>query len=129
MNLTLKRLFTSTERKILKNIQSVQVQKIINKPKIFSGLKIETKIENIENTFQEFFDDDIKNKIVDYTNNRINETMCRLQTVEIYNKSIDKYTSEKVTDKMELHSLFGLIYFRGVNLHLTDYLTLFSPDI
>ena len=110
MNLILKRLFTATERKILKNIQGVQVQKVINKPKIFSGLKIETKIENIENTFQEFFDDDIKNKIVDYTNNRINETMSRLQTVEIYNKSIDKYTSEKVTDKMELHSLFGLMY-------------------
>ena len=63
------------------------------------------------------------NKIVDHTNNRINETITRLQIVESYNISIDKYTRVKITDKIELDALFGLMYFRGllcVNLRLTD---------
>ena len=63
------------------------------------------------------------NKIVDHTNNGINETITRLQIVESYNISIDKYTRVKITDKIELDALFGLMYFRGllcVNLHLTD---------
>ena len=68
------------------------------------------------------------NKIVDHTNNRINETITRLQIVESCNISIDKYTQVKITDKIKLDALFGLMYFRGflyVNLHLTD---LASPE-
>ena len=30
------------------------------------------------------------NEILDYTSNRINETIARLQRAECYNKSIDK---------------------------------------
>lgn len=50
-------------------------------------------------------------KIGDHTNNRINETITHLQRVESYNKSIYKYTWVKVTNKMELNALFGLMYF------------------
>ena len=50
-------------------------------------------------------------KIGDHTNNRINETIARLQEVESYNKSIDKYTWVKGTNKIELNALFGLMYF------------------
>ena len=35
-------------------------------------------IENIEDTFHLFFDNDIMDKIVDCTNTRINETIARL---------------------------------------------------
>ena len=75
------------------------------------------------------FDDNIINKILDHTNNRINETIARLQRVESYNKSIDRCTWVKGTDKIKLDALFGLMYFRGllvVNLYLTD--RLISPD-
>lgn len=50
-------------------------------------------------------------KIGDHTNNRINETITRLQRVESYNKSIYKHTWVKVTNKIELNALFGLMYF------------------
>ena len=52
-----------------------------------------------------------------------------MQRVKSYNKSIDKYTWVKATNKIEPDALFGLMYFRGllgVNLQLTD--RLFSPD-
>ena len=80
-------------------------------------------------TFHLFSDDNIINKIGDHTNKRINETITRLQRVESYDKSIDKSTWVKVTNKIELDALLRLIYFRGlfvVNLHLAD--RLFSPD-
>ena len=48
-------------------------------------------------------------KAVDHTDYIIKETIACLQRVESYNKSIDKYTWVKVTDKIELDSLFGLI--------------------
>ena len=49
------------------------------------------------------------NKILDHTNNRMNETITRLQRVESYNKSVHKYTLVKVTDKIELDVLFGMM--------------------
>ena len=82
-----------------------------------------TGTEDTEDTFHIFFDENIKSKIVGGTNNRINETIAHLQRVESYNKSINKYTRVKVTDKIVLDALFGLMYFRGlrgVDLHLTD---------
>ena len=45
-----------------------------------------------------------------------------MQRVKGYNKSIDKYTWVKATNKVEPDALFGLMYFRGllvVNLQLT----------
>ena len=51
------------------------------------------------------------NKIVDQTNNKINAAIARLQIVESYNKSMDKYTSMKVTGKIELDAPFVLTYF------------------
>ena len=63
------------------------------------------------------------NKIVHYTINRINDTINRLQRVESYNKSINKYTWVKVANEIEPDALYGLKYFRGllcVDLHLTD---------
>ena len=47
-----------------------------------------SKIENIEDIFHLFFDENMINKIVDHTNNGINETITRLQRVESYIKSI-----------------------------------------
>ena len=61
-------------------------------------------------------------KIVDWTNTRINETIARLQRSDNFNES-SKYTWVKATDRVEIDALFGLLYFRGllgVNLHMTD---------
>ena len=63
------------------------------------------------------------NKTVDHTNNRTNEIITRLERVQSFNKSTDKHTCVKVTDKIEINVIFGLMYFRsllGVNLHLAD---------
>ena len=81
---------------------------------LISNMKA-TEIENIEDTFHLFFDDNMMNKIGNHTNNRINVESC--------NKSIDKYKWVKVTNKIELVPLFGLMYFRGlfnVNLYLIE---------
>lgn len=62
------------------------------------------------------------NKFVDHTNNRTNETIARLQRVKRYNKSMDNYIWVKVTNKIKLDALPGLIFFKGlldVNLILT----------
>ena len=83
-------------------------------------------IENIEDTFHLYFDNDIMDKIVDCTNTTINETIARLQRSNNFNES-SKYTWVKKT--VEIDALFGLMYFRGifgVNLHMTD--RLFSDD-
>ena len=60
------------------------------------------------------------NKTVDHTNNRTNETITRLERVQSFNKSTDKHTCVKVTDKIEINVIFGLMYLLGVNLHLAD---------
>ena len=83
-------------------------------------------IENIEDTFHLYFDNDIMDKIVDCTNTRINETIARLQQSDNFNES-SKYTWVKKTDRVEIDALFGLVYFRGIlgeNLHMTDRLFL-----
>ena len=85
-------------------------------------------IENIEDTFHLYFDNDIMDKIVDCTITRINETIARWQRNDTFNES-SKYTWIKKTDRVEIDALFGLMYFRGilgVNLHMTD--RLFSND-
>ena len=85
-------------------------------------------IENIEDTFHLYFDNDIMDKIVDCTNTRINETIARLQRSDNFNES-SKYSWVKKTDRVEIDALFGLMYFRGilgVNVHMTD--RLFSND-
>ena len=67
-------------------------------------------------------------KIVDYTNTRINETVAHLQWSDSFKES-SKYTWIKETGRAEIDALFGLMYFKwilGVNLHLTD--RLFSND-
>ena len=79
-------------------------------------------IENMEDTFHLYFDNDIMDKIVDCTNTRTNETIVRLQRSDKFNES-SKYTWLKKTDRVEIDALFGLIYFRGIlgaNLHMTD---------
>ena len=48
-------------------------------------------IENIEDTFHLYFDNDIMDKIVDCTNTRINETIACLQQSDNFNES-SKYT-------------------------------------
>ena len=53
------------------------------------------------------------NKIVNHTINGINETITCLLRVGSY-EVIDKYPWVKVKDKIELHALFGLKYFRGL---------------
>ena len=87
-------------------------------------------IENIEDTFYLYFDNDVMDKIVDCTNTKINETIARLQQSDNFNES-SKYTwIKKKTDRGEIDALFWLMYFRGileVNLHMTD--RLFSSDI
>ena len=86
-------------------------------------------IENIEDTFHLYFENDIMDKIVDCTNIRINETIARLLHSDNFNES-NNYTWVKKTDRVEIDALFGLMYFRGilgVNLHITD--RLFSSDI
>ena len=50
-----------------------------------------TEIKNIEDAFHWFFADKIMTKIVDYTNNRIHQTIAHLQRVESYTKPIHKY--------------------------------------
>ena len=78
--------------------------------------------QNIKDTFHLYFDNDIMDKIVDWTNTRINETIARLQRSDNFNES-SKYTWVKATDRVEIDALFGLLYFRGllgVNLHMTD---------
>ena len=85
-------------------------------------------IENIEDTFHLYFENDIMDKIVDCTNIRINETIARLLHSDNFNES-NNYTWVKKTDRVEIDALFGLMYFRrilGVNLHITD--RLFSND-
>ena len=85
-------------------------------------------IENIEDTFHLYFENDIMDKIVDCTNIRINETIARLLHSDNFNES-NNYTWVKKTDRVEIDALFGLMYFRGilgVNLHMTD--RLFSND-
>ena len=79
-------------------------------------------IENIEDTFHLYLDNDIIGRIVDYTNTRINETIARLQGSDNFNES-SKYSWVKKTDRVEIDALFGLMYFRGilgVNVHMTD---------
>ena len=85
-------------------------------------------IENIEDTFHLYFDNDIMDKIVDCTNTRINATIACLQRSDNFNES-SNYTWVKKADRVEIDALFGLIYFReilGVNLHMTY--ILFSND-
>ena len=85
-------------------------------------------IGNIEDTFHLYFDNDIIDKIVEYTNTSINETIARLQRSDNFNQS-SKYKWVKKTNRVEIDALFGLMYFRGilgVNLHMTD--RLFSND-
>ena len=85
-------------------------------------------IENIEDTFHLYIDNDIMDKIVDCTNTRINATIACLQRSDNFNES-SNYTWVKKADRVEIDALFGLIYFReilGVNLHRTY--TLFSND-
>ena len=85
-------------------------------------------IENIEDTFHLYFDNDIKDKIVDCTNTRINATISCFQRSDNFNES-STYTWVIKADRVEIDALFGLIYFReilGVNLHRTY--TLFSND-
>ena len=48
-------------------------------------------IENIEDTFHLYFDNDIMDKIIDCTNTKINETIERLQQSDNFNES-SKYT-------------------------------------
>ena len=48
-------------------------------------------IENIEDTFHLYFDNDIMDKIIDCTNTKINETIARLQQSDNFNES-SKYT-------------------------------------
>ena len=48
-------------------------------------------IENIEDTFHLYFDNDIMDKIIDCTNTKINETIARLQRSDNFNES-SKYT-------------------------------------
>ena len=67
-------------------------------------------------------------KIVEYANTSINETIARLQRSDNFNQS-SKYKWVKKADGVEIDALFGLMYFRGilgVNLHMTD--RLFSND-
>ena len=85
-------------------------------------------IGNIEDTFHLYFDNDIMDKIVEYANTSINETIARLQRSDNFNQS-SKYKWVKKADGVEIDALFGLMYFRGilgVNLHMTD--RLFSND-
>ena len=85
-------------------------------------------IENIEDTFHLYFDNDIMDKIVDCTNTRINATIAHLQRSDNFNES-SNYTCVKKADRVKIDALFGLIYFRkilGVNLHMTY--KLFSND-
>ena len=85
-------------------------------------------IENIEDTFHLYIDNDIMDKIVDCTNTRINATIACLQRSDNFNES-SNYTWVKKADRVEIDALFGLIYFReilGVNLHMTY--ILFSND-
>ena len=85
-------------------------------------------IENIEDTFHLYFDNDIMDKIIDCTNTKINETIARLQRSDNFNES-SKYSWVKKTDRVEIDALFGLMYFRGilgVNLHMTE--RIFSND-
>lgn len=49
-----------------------------------------TEIEKKEHTFYLFLDDNLMNKNLYHTKNRINETVARLQRVESCNKSIEK---------------------------------------
>ena len=44
-------------------------------------------IGNIEDTFHLYFDNDIIDKIVEYTNTSINETIARLQRSDNFNQS------------------------------------------
>ena len=85
-------------------------------------------IGNIEDTFHLYFDNDIMDKIVEYANTSLNETIARLQRSDNFNQS-SKYKWVKKADGVEIDALFGLMYFRGilgVNLHMTD--RLFSND-
>ena len=54
-------------------------------------------IENIENTFNLYFNNDIMDKIVDCTNTRINETIACLQWSDNFYES-SKYTWVKKTE-------------------------------
>ena len=79
-------------------------------------------IENIEDTFYFYFDNDIIDKIVDCTNTRINETKARLQRTGNFNES-SKCKYVKKPDSVEIDALFGLMYLRRilkVNLYMTD---------
>ena len=79
-------------------------------------------IENIEDTFYFYFDNDIIDKIVDCTNTRINETKARLQRTGNFNES-SKCKYVKKPNSVEIDALFGLMYLRRilkVNLYMTD---------
>ena len=56
-----------------------------------------SNIENIEDIFHLYFDNDIMDKIVDCTNTRTNETIARLQQSDNFNES-SKYTWVKKAD-------------------------------
>ena len=85
-------------------------------------------IENFEDTFDLYFDNDIMDNIVDCTNTRINETIAHLQQNDNFNES-SKYIWIEKTKRIEIDALFWLMYFKGilgVSLHMTD--RLFSND-
>ena len=94
-----------------------------------------TKIKNTEDNFRLFFDKNIIKKAVDHTNNKINEIITCLKTVESYNQSIDKYRWVRVTKKLNFDRFFGLMYFRGfvsAKLDLADkifYILYFCSNI
>ena len=64
---------------------------ISNRISCFAPDSTANNIENIEDTFHLYFDNDIMDKIVDCTNTRINETIPRLQRIDNFNES-SKYT-------------------------------------
>ena len=69
------------------------------------------------------------NKNLYHTKNRINETVARLQRVESCNKSIEKQSWVKATDKVKLDGIFGLMYFRDlldVDLYQRDLFSVLS---
>ena len=79
-------------------------------------------IENIEDPFHLYFDNDIIDKIVDYIKFWINETTSRSQRSNNFNES-SKYRWVKKTDRVEIDALLGLAYFRGIlgaNTHMTE---------
>ena len=58
-------------------------------------------MENIEDTFHLYFDNNIMVKIADCTNIRINETRARLQRIDNFNES-SKYTWVKKQTELKL---------------------------